>query len=442
MPFEMKHAIMRYVRRAYHLFKVDKLRSLFNDIEVERTVPVVRANYVRVLDRLRRKANDSSERIRILFVCGDSTKWKVESVYKLLSASDRYDVAIVVTLYGWHDDLAEAERRASATYEYFKEKGKRVELGYSISHHKPIPLSSFRPDVVFYDQPWDIFNCHMPNVVSRYALTCYVAYMVPNLEISRNHVATSFHRCLFRHFTLNDEWTALAMNARQRFCASAAGDFFATGHPMLDWLGNDDFGLSGNESIVIYAPHWAFHHKDNPNSLDISTFLWTGKPMLDYARKHNEVNWAFKPHPVLKGMLIKSGVMTVDEVESYYNEWAAIGECCYSGDYPDLFRRSYAMVTDCSSFLSEYACTGKPLVRLVSPCEKVKFCELSKPLMDTYYQVRSPEELEPMLDKIVVRREDPNREARQAAAKAMNLIGVDAAGNIVSHLEELIWGHY
>lgn len=432
--------IMRYVRRLYHWLHVDCIFQWISFQRVNKTIPHVIDNYRAVLHRLRLHANDSNRRINVLFVCGDCTKWKVQSVYNRMLGSSRFSPMIAITLYGWHDDVASAEDRALKTFNYFQQKGMRAEFAYSFSKHKPLSLSRFKPDIVFYDQPWDIFPAHMPDTVSSYALTCYVAYMVPNLQINFTHVALPFHRYLFRHFTLSKTWSDDGEAFRNANHISAAGVFCSTGHPMLDQFSKDDFGHWDENGCVIYAPHWAFAHKDNPNSLNISTFLWTGIPILKYAQKHPEIKWSFKPHPVLRGMLLKSGVMALEDINAYYEAWEQLGECCYTGDYSDLFKRSRAMITDCSSFLSEYACTGKPLVRLVSPDDKTNLSPSIKPLINSYYHVCSLSELEPMLNKILVRREDPNCEERQAAAKAMNLLGVDAAGNIVSQLESLIFG--
>lgn len=427
--------LLRLARRVYHIFRIGKFCGFWESTKVDFCVPGLKRSYA---EKLRSLRGQRSRKVRVVFLVSESSKWKVQSVYERLSQDARFDIIVVVSLYGWHDDLSSAEAMARQTYSYFSERGMHVRYAYSFEKHAPVSLEEFSPDIVFYDQPWDVFPCHSPNVVGRFALTFYVDYGVPNLAISVVHCALPFHRMLFCHYTVSRQWTDLANQICRRF--KMAGEMVPTGHPMLDEFSDCDFDKTPRNGCVVFAPHWSFPHHDNPNTMDLSTFLWTGLPILDYARRHPERKWAFKPHPVLRGMLIKSGAMSKEDVEAYYKAWEAIGECCYSGDYPSLFKRSSAMITDSSSFLLEYACTGRPLIRLVNRNQKAKFCQLSQPLFNTYYQIRSPEELEPVLDKIVLRGEDPNREARLAAAKAMNLTGVDAAGNIVAHLEKLIWG--
>lgn len=426
--------MMRRIRWWYHHLRLDWLLQLVSKLRTAREVPVVRRNYGETLARIRTKVR--AGKVRVLFLSSDCSKWKVQSLYDRLKASDRFEPKVALSIYGWHDDLAAAEARLERNKEFFAVRGMSAVCVYDRKIHKAVSLKAFDPDVVFYDQPWDILPDHDPAVVSSFALTCYVPYMTPNLAIVDEDCAMGFHRKVFRHFILSEGWAELCRNVRGK--RSAAGEIVAVGHPMLDELNRVSGSPDGD--LVIYAPHWSFPHEDNPNFLGLSTFLWTGRTMLDYARKHPEIKWAFKPHPVLKGALIKSGVMTESEVDAYYGAWEKIGESCYTGDYPELFGRSRAMITDCASFLTEYASTGKPLVRLISSQAKLHPCELSERLYSTYYQVRKIEELEPVLDDLLAKGNDPNREARQAAAKAMNLTGTDAAGNIIRHLEELIFG--
>ena len=433
----MRDVLFRFVRYLYHASGIDKVNGWLSDRRATWMVPVVERNYRGRLIALRKSVRRGG-RIKVGFLVNDASKWKYQSVYDRMLASTTYQPVVFVTLTRWYDGLERAEREARDVYSYFERRGINVLFAYSFESHKPISLRKFGPDIVFFEQPWDIFPLHDPSKVSEFALTCYSFYSIPNLEVLPVHCKMPFHRLVFRHFTLSQEWARLAYQVRGR--VSAVGKIVATGHPGLDEFHDCNLNANRTDGIVIYAPHWAFPHKDNPNFLDVSTFLWTGRAMLDYARKHPEIKWAFKPHPVLRIVLSKSGVMTEDEVDAYYGEWEEIGESCYTGDYPDLFRRSRAMITDCVSFLSEYGCTGKPLVRLVAAETKVKFCHLTDGLYSTYYQVRKIEELEPALDDLLVKGNDPNREARQAAAKAMNLTGTDAAGNIMRHLEELIFG--
>lgn len=428
-------ALLRKIRRLYHLLHGDRILRFYSDTKTSINIPSVKANYERQLQRVRAKLA-AGGKLKVVFLVSDASKWKMQSLFEAMAASKRFEPLIAVSQFGWHESRSSAEERSRKTMRFFGDLHLPVESACSYETHKAIPLSAFSPDIVFYQQPWDVEAAHDPVAVSKFALTCYVPYYVPNFSPQHFDYALPFHRTLFRYFLLNKICVDAYKDAMGKL--SVAGSMVPTGHPMLDRFAGIDFGDINDDGVVIYAPHWTFPHKDNPNSANISTFLWTGRLMLEYAKSHAEIKWAFKPHPVLRGMLQKSGVMTLDEINSYYSEWEAIGESCYDGSYVDLFKRSRALVTDCASFLTEYACTGKPVIRMISPQAITKPGRFSEKLYSTYYQVHTQEELSPTLDRILVKRDDPNREARQSAAKAMNLLGVDAAGNIIVHLVNLL----
>lgn len=429
----LRASILRVIRRGYHVCRIDRIQRYLDKKHTDLVVRGVREAYQRTLKRIRAKVA-SGRKPRVLFLVSDCSKWKLQNVYDKL-VEEGFETCLAVSVYGWHDDPAAAESRMRQTMAFFTRRGLLPQEAYSCSSHTAISLESFAPDFVFYDQPWDVLPEHMPEKVSKFALTCYVPYAVSSFTMVENDCCLPFHRTLYRYFLQSATCSDVAAEYQKGL--SIAGELVATGHPMLDQFRCDDNQSAGRRK-VIYAPHWTFPHPDNPNELKVSTFLWTGKAILDYAARHSEVDWVFKPHPVLKDVLRKSGALTDSEIELYYSAWAKVGKVCEDGDYVDLFNDSSALVTDCCSFLVEYACTGHPIVHLRSPEAMIPKVELNKSLLETYYQVRTPEELVPVLDSVVIRAEDPKRASRLAAAKKLNLLGTDATGNIVRYIKELI----
>ena len=127
--------------------------------------------------------------------------------------------------------------------------------------------------------------------------------------------------------------------------------------------------------------------------------------------------------------------MSDEEIEAYYDEWGKLGVACYTGDYTKYFHASRAMITDCASFLIEYACTGKPIIHLISPERRINPMPPSRKLFSTYYQAHDREELTAHLRSVVELGQDPLRTRRWAAVREYRLVGVDAAANILSHLQ-------
>lgn len=160
--------------------------------------------------------------------------------------------------------------------------------------------------------------------------------------------------------------------------------------------------------------------------------------MLEYAKRHPEIKWVFKPHPLLKGRLVENGFMTRAEADSYYREWEKIGLACYDGGYADLFKRSRALITDSGSFLLEYMAVGKPLIRLEPVDFNMRFSPVFARVLNSFYTCRTLDEMFAALKLVVEDRQDPRREERQVAAREAGLFGNNAAERIVKYLSEAL----
>ena len=64
--------------------------------------------------------------------------------------------------------------------------------------------------------------------------------------------------------------------------------------------------------------------------------------------------------------------------------------------------------------------------------------ETSLRLMDTFYRVSTPEELEKTLKLVIEERQDPKREERLRVVKELGLCDNDAAKNMVAYFVDLL----
>ena len=391
----------------------------------------VRVNYWKVKRRIRRKQG----KMRVLFPIHELAKWKCQGVFDLMKVSGRFDP--IMALSGADTDWASprdvVRTRHREMREHFDRLGMPWVETYDIEANRCKSFREFKPDIVFYSQPWGHDIHQIPSVVSSYALTLYVPYFVPNYSSLWMEISFLFHCTLTAYFVLN---RAMAEEYAQAIPGWArTSQYVPAGHPMLDYFtehrGDEEAG-----NYVIYAPHWSFPHPENVNSEHYSTFLDTGRFMLNYAKCHPEVKWVFKPHPTLRFTLIRTGAWTEKEVHEYYAEWERIGISCYTSDYPLLFAKSRLLVTDCGSFLVEYSATCKPLIRIVSPTLKLGVKKFNERLFDSFYNVHSLAELEATLDQLVVRNVDPKKAKRMKIIAAMGLDDSHANRNIIKYIED------
>ena len=394
------------------------------------------AHYTALLN----KDYSSKKEIRVAFLVNESSKWKVESLFHSLVKDSRYKPFVLLTCadIDWQLDKESKKAKLAATKEFFDRHGIVNEIAYDYELDMPLPLDRFQPDVVFYQHPWEIAQIQGPLAVSKFALTYYVPYFLPTYGIPQMEYRQDFHRQIFRHIVLNKEWADYYEQYEGAF--RYAGELLPLGHPMIDVYREKALKASGRtkKEWVIYAPHWSIPHPSNTNNgMNLSTFLETGRPMLEYALRHPEIKWMFKPHPSLRTVLYK--ILPRHEVDDYYAQWERLGSTCYTGDYVDIFFDSQALITDCDSFLIEYVFTGNPIIHLSRDGYNVGSVSPFVELFETYYKVRDTSGLETVVDDVVLRHNDPQRELRLETLKKLNLCDHDASSAIVSNLDSIFF---
>lgn len=403
-------------------------------------VPWVKWNYARVLRRIRAKAR-RGQKIRVAFPVPELAKWKYQRVFEELAKSSLFDPFIAVMDLPENARLPtdELDRRIATRMRYFADRGMPVRDIWKKGSKDTISARELKADIVFYQQPWGLPKSLKPFTLSRHALTFYLPYFTPsNWDLSL-HLDRPLHHLLYGYIVQDENVANTYASSQKLFRGAYSTRYLPLGHPSLD-----DIPFAGEkvdpDGPVIYAPHFSIEFGGIRQPCRFSTFLENGRQILEYAKSHPNVRWAFKPHPGLRRMLLKTGAMTQAEVDAYYGAWEKIGESCQTGpeDYYALFRRSRALITDCCSFLTEYGCTGKPIVWLVSGHSNFVMHPNVRELYATYYQARNLDEMYAKLDAIVVKREDSRRAERLMRLKASGLANGGAGKRIVSWLEDLV----
>ncbi|MCM1003415.1 MAG: CDP-glycerol glycerophosphotransferase family protein [Candidatus Gastranaerophilales bacterium] len=372
-------------------------KSFFYKMKIKQNLAFIKKNKTKVLNRL---ANQTH--YKVIFYVYDCAKWKCQSLYDLMGKSKDFTPLIVVTKNAANNidnPSYQTQEEILNTFEFFKSRGMNVEMGYNFTLEKHIPLKEFEPDIIIYQHPWYVETSQGPVVCSEFALTAYIPYDIATTNLPSDY-NLRFHNYVENFFVFNNsfkEYYSQRMDNKGeniKVTGALALDYF-TAHPPKN-----------EKQYVIYAPHWTVKHE---GTIAYSTFAETGKFMLEYAKRNPQFNWLFKPHPMLKKALIDNKIMTKQEVKEYYNSWS---EACFDGDYFKYFNDSQLMITDCSTFLLEYAVTQKPLIRLVSK-NMPEFNTTTEEVVKTYYNAQDIQELEKYLDMILKEKNDPMKKHRK-----------------------------
>lgn len=353
----------------------------------------VKNNYNKVLKKLHNK----KDKIRVIFISTENSKWNYQSLYEYFENDERFEPLVVVSLLmGAHEGIDKTRNNIAKNYDFFKNRNINVEYAYK--NGKYIDLKTFNPDIVFYEQPWDLPKEHKPYHVSKFALTFYVSYGYDGIynDMGMDYLS-NFHEYLFKYFVSNKNNIEIQ---NKKNC-------IYLGYPKLDTyleiseINTNSIWKDSSKIKIIYAPHHSFEN----NGLRMATFDQNGQIILDIAKRHPETTWIFKPHPRFKFALLYNNIMTEEEIDEYYKQWSKIGIIYDKGDYFDIFKSSNIMITDCYSFLAEYLPSYHPLIQLVNN-DSVDITGFGKRLVEGYYQCSNWSDLENTIVKLEKKEND------------------------------------
>ena len=420
----MKQQIKRIVRKAFvavHLgFVYNWMSARRRELRQRREKRAMRRNYAKIVKRIRCYPKD--RKIRVLFWVYETAKWKAQSLYDEMKVSS--DFAPIMVLSVTKADLKFYGKRIREKLltdeKYYTSHGCRCITNFDFATERPFPLAKYKPDIVFYHDPCHLFEEDSVRQTARSALCCDIPYAIRTLAGDGLQNAPHHHQLMFLQFPPTDAQSRLYRKALPEW--KWAGTSYAIGHPILD-LYLKPFEKTELAEYVIYAPHWSFALKGVKRDTTLSSFLKNGRQILEYAQRHPEFKWAFKPHPLLYKELILREVWTKTEADTYYQAWGKIGTVCTDGDYIRLFQNAKALITDCGSFLVEFPMTGKPLIRLIPKELDYPLFPAFEKLYDSFYEVRNLDEMYATFAQVLERGEDPMKETRLNAVRELGLMG-------------------
>lgn len=393
----------------------------------------IQKRYGTLVEQLRDKTK--TKKVNIVFLVYQNSRWKCQSLYDELINDENFNVKILLTIADFQIFYAREEKIAALqkNYDFFKERKMNVEYAWDLATNCPIDLVQWSPDIIFYQSPYVHDPVHHVENMSNTALCCYVPYYINQSEDFNLMGANHWHKCLYRWYVLDDYWKRIS---QQKIGIQKNVDTIkAVGHPQLDYYYlNQEKSQKHTDSYVIYASHWSVGRKDG-----LSSFLDTGPFMLEYAKKHPEINWCFTHHPSLTYNIVAKGFMTKDEIQNYYDEWRKIAYFYEQGDYMELFQNSELLISDCGSFRVEYFLTGKPYIYLISNSpERLQDGLFLNEICKNYYKTHNIVELQKTLDMLLVEKIDPLKEQRNKLVMESNFANTYAAKNIITDLYDIL----
>lgn len=356
VPSILKRCILVLKRKS-----VDKIR-------MNQLVKKISIKHPNLLSELKKK-----KQLKVVFLVIHGSTWKVDSVYRKMVMDNFFDPLILVCPYNQFGE----ERMLldmHQTYELFRGKGFSVRKALK-KDNTWIQLHELLPDLVVFTNSNDITR-------REYYLDAYSQYLclyIPYYFMATNHAGTPEEELNIP--MLNAMWRIYWPHRfifEQFNIVSHVGEKISrlTGYPAIEgmigpivterpnvWKNQDK-----KKKRIIYAPH----HTISGDGVSLSTFLRLGQSMTEVAECYKEfVQWAFKPHPILKSKLYMHPEWGKEKTDKYFSFWSSQDYTqLEEGEYEDLFRQSDAIIHDCSSFIAEYAVTRKPALYLLNGLDR------------------------------------------------------------------------
>ena len=358
------------------------------------------------IKRLRTK-----ETVNVGFVAYSSAMWSCDALFKKIDKSKKFNPVVIVC--DLEEGTAETRNKIHKdAVEFFNKKG------YKTVDARKIPAEEYlqKMDLLIYLTPFRISqkNLNIQEVPLR-ILTVYITYsfMIAEREEKFN---LPMYQLTWKFFTDTLIYKDLMGekchpgNENAEFCGFMKMDTFlekSKRDSAVVWKG------SPKAKRIIYAPH----HSVFDEKAGFSTFDLNGKFMLELAKKYkDETSWIIKPHPLLRGRIVKNGFFkNVEEYDEYLKEWDKLpnAKVVMGGDYLEWFKSSDSMILDSISFLVEYQYAHKPLLLLTRDTQR--FNAFGKKLKEVLYQANGDDykTIEDYLKNVVLSGDDVMKEKRE-----------------------------
>jgi hypothetical protein len=391
----------------YRLWKFhDLLRVTFPLLQL-RYIAATRRRQQQTIARLKQK-----ERITVAFFLQTPSTWKYESLFLRMQQSERFNPVIVVCPYNVHLNYSKAEclRVISQTEAFAKAQGYNYISTYDAQDGRWLNVKkTLNPDVIFFTKPYKDTLPAYYVYRFREKITCYVPYgvaMLGDAPAYPRNFNLPFHNLVY-HFLLE---TPIHKQFAQQYSLVKGTNVKVVGNLGMEMIMDTNHvpqdvwkPQSALKKRIIWAPHHTIDYMFN-----FSSFLSYCDFMLEMAEKYKDkLQFAFKPHPVLKFRLLN--LWGNEKTEAYYNQWRNLENTqLEEGYYIDLFLTSDAMIHDSVTFTAEYLHTQKPVCFTLRN-EKIKeqWNPFGEKAFNLHYHANNETEIENFILQVVMNETDP-----------------------------------
>ena len=374
----------------------------------------VQQSYKGKLENIR-KSVSSGRPIKVAHFVIFSSVFQSEAVFQKMLEDSCFDPYIIVTPDMQRSHYQKVTQYNQTYKELFEKYGNRVISGYDNITEQYYDPSDEYP-IVFFNNPYSRMAYkyhHVTYFLDKDVLTLYPYYGFAAVKYGRNLMKTDFYNYVWK-LCLDSELNRKDLEKYQPIHGKNA---LISGYVKMDRLSDVKIVTRERKKIIISPHHTVLGWK----SLDISNFLKYYNFFLELPKRYPEIDFIFRPHPLLFSNLRENNIWSEDEINGYLSKIEEIPNIEYdkSGDYFELFMNSDAMIHDCSSFIGEYLFTEKPCCYMLKNSNQINkvLIPMGKECMKQYYKAFNQDEIIKFIDEVVVEGKDPLKQQREAFSR-------------------------
>ena len=360
--------------------------------------------------------------INIVFLVNMASMFAAESLMNEMKQNKKYNVSLYI-IPDVRFTREENYRIYEETYKELKEKYDFAEKAVIIDYEKDeiIEYKNLvkQADIVCYPSPYDV------------SYSLYNPYYAVQENILSIHINYGFFRSIYDRFiyaldNYNSFWkvfleTEYNMEEYKQYGRCNSINAVLTGYAKMDRLSEYMATKKENKrKRIIIAPHHSVDGGMN-KMLALSNFEKYADLFLELPLKYPEIDFIFRPHPVLFSTLKNNNKWGETKVENYINKLKSYKNVIYSteGDYLEIFANSDGIIQDSGSFLVEYFYTGKPCCYMLKTKKdiKEKFNTLGIKCLEHVYIAFEKQNILDFIDNVIINDNDILKEKRNNIMK-------------------------
>lgn len=288
----------------------------------------------------------------VSFVVSSLSMWRSQGLVNILSRDGRFNISIILIPFStWsREEQLHSQRQLC---DFFDSCGIDYVDASAAGFNDVEWIKSYKPDILFYQQPFSNYKSLIDWSHNKYKLICYIPY---GLTISQK-------KWSFNNYMTNIGWRIFYPNCfevqlAKKECFNKGSNIINVGDIHYELINNSihdpwlNFDPGHKKKRIIWAPHYSVL----PDGvLNFDSFLWLAEFFMRYAKENvNKVVIGFKPHPKLRNDLKRHNDWGVEKTELFFEEFSSLSNVFYeSGEYCDLFAHADAIIHDSGSFIGE-----------------------------------------------------------------------------------------